>query len=313
MAITTPILITGAPRSGTTFVGQMLALPREVIYLSEPFNKEIGIEGIDRAFAYLDDSNSADVRAYDEVIEGLLTGRSRFRINPYRDAQPSTAKRAARVLFRSKPQLQYQLDTANPFKHRYLVKDPMACFASQYLQRHFSMQTVIIVRHPASTIASYKRLGWRYNLHELTDQTNLMDRYLGPVLGGLTIENLTEIEEWSYLWLAIYTVLDAFLRDNPDMIMVRHEDLSLNPTSGFRALYQELGLEFTSKVRATIDRHTRAGNPIDPTGNKAHVLRRDSAKNLDRWRRILEPDEIAEITRLTGPLARKYYPSDHWW
>ena len=34
-----PILVTGAHRSGTTWVGKMLAASREVAYISEPLNK----------------------------------------------------------------------------------------------------------------------------------------------------------------------------------------------------------------------------------------------------------------------------------
>lgn len=313
MATASPILVTGAPRSGTTFLGRMLSLPRNIIYVYEPFNLEIGIEGVDRAFVYLDDTGGLRSKKYDALITELLAGRSKFKINPWREANPPLTKRLGRRLFQSGAQLQYRLDAANPLKNRYLIKDPMATFAAQYLHRNFGMQTVVIMRHPASTIASYKRLGWRYNLHELTDQPKLMERYLEPVLGGLNIEKLKPIEEWSYLWLACYTVLDAYLKQNPNMIMIRHEDLSLMPMRSFERLYDQLGLPFTAKIREHIDNHTRAGNPAGAPVGVAHALRRDSARNLELWRGIIEPDELAEIIRITKPLAHTYYPSAHWW
>lgn len=308
-----PILVTGAPRSGTTFLGRMLSLPRDIIYIYEPFNLEIGIEGIDRAFAYIDDSAELRSEKYDALIGELLAGHSKFKVNPWRDANPRLTKRIGRQLFRSSAQLHYRIDNANPFKHRPLIKDPMATFAAQYLHRNFDMQTVVIMRHPASTIASYKRLGWRYNLRELTSQSKLMEQYLEPVLGGLIIEKLTPIEEWSYLWLACYTVLDAYLQQNPGMIMIRHEDLSLMPMRSFEQLYHELNLPLTDKIRRHIDAYTRAGNPAGAPVGVAHALRRDSARNLELWRDIISPNELAQITEITRSLARKYYPSSHWW
>jgi hypothetical protein len=307
------ILVTGAPRSGTTILGRLLSLPNQVIYIFEPFNQDIGLEGIDRSFAYLDDDPDLREEKYDAILRDLLNGRARFKINPWREKNPTPIKRIGRQFFRSGMQLRYQLDSASPFKRRYLIKDPMASYAAQYLHRTLGMQTVIIVRHPASTIASYKRLAWRFNLKHLTSQPKLMERYLEPVLGGLDVSALSAVEEWSYLWLANYTVLDVFLRQNPDMIMVRHEDLSLSPIPTMKRLYTELNLPFTWRVRTQIIRDTQKGNTVNPPAHVAHVLRRDSESTIDRWRTILTPPEIATIERITRPLAEKYYPSAHWW
>ena len=49
-AVRPGILITGSPRSGTTFVGRMLALPRSIGYLDEPFNVQIGMTWVPRQF-----------------------------------------------------------------------------------------------------------------------------------------------------------------------------------------------------------------------------------------------------------------------
>ena len=41
------VLVTGSPRSGTTAVGQMLALGRGVGTLHEPFNRLVGLKEIE--------------------------------------------------------------------------------------------------------------------------------------------------------------------------------------------------------------------------------------------------------------------------
>ena len=52
-----PILVTGAPRSGTTWVGRMLTLAPGVGYIHEPFNPttDAGISGrpVARFFEYV--------------------------------------------------------------------------------------------------------------------------------------------------------------------------------------------------------------------------------------------------------------------
>ena len=47
-----PIFVTGAPRSGTTWVGKMLALSKNIGYIHEPFNTDHNIGRIAKQFDY---------------------------------------------------------------------------------------------------------------------------------------------------------------------------------------------------------------------------------------------------------------------
>ncbi|NEQ55044.1 MAG: hypothetical protein F6K11_33795, partial [Leptolyngbya sp. SIO3F4] len=47
------IFVTGAIRSGTTFVGKILSLPLEVDYIHEPFNPQCGIPGVNLGHRYI--------------------------------------------------------------------------------------------------------------------------------------------------------------------------------------------------------------------------------------------------------------------
>ena len=307
-----PILVTGAPRSGTTFLGKMLSLHPSVAYIDEPFNKETGLEGVDRHYAYITKDNPEVERKYTELVQDLLAGKSNFRSSTLRPEAANALRKAARQLMVSRENIEYKLNARNPLKTRQLLKDPMACLSSEYLHREMGMNTVVILRHPASTIASYKRLGWRFGLQDFTSQEELMKHYLGPVFGKLNIHALSPVQEWAYFWLGIHTVLDEFLRKNKEMLMVRHEDLSLNPLHYLKELYEKLELPFTDRIKQKIIDHTSADNPADPTGNAAHVLKRNSAENIHRWKKILDPHEIAEIRKITEPLASKYYAANEW-
>jgi hypothetical protein len=306
------ILVTGAPRSGTTFLGKMLALPKHVMYVDEPLNYQTGIKGVERQFIFMNNQHP-DNEQHASMVQALLSGKANFKASDLRDNQAKSYLRAlARELFVSREHLMYKLGSLNPLKARYLIKDPMACFASEYLHQQFDFHTVIIIRHPASTIASFKRLNWRFSLGDLQQQSELMKNHLQPLIGHLKPTKVSDVEEWSHLWLSINQVLEKYAERNKNMIMVRHEDISRQPIKEFAGLYDILNLKFTTRIQERIKDHTGPSNPADPPGNAVHVLRRDSAKNLGRWKDILTKKEISIIKTITNPFASKYYAESEW-
>jgi hypothetical protein len=303
-----PILVTGAPRSGTTFVGKMLALPRHVAYVDEPFNSLTGMKGVDTWFPYMTGAEPEHEKLVKEVIEGQAS----FKPSALREDTSNPLRKLARDMFVSRENLEHRLDAYNPLKQRYLIKDPLAAFSSEYLHKQFDIHTVMVMRHPASMIASYKRLGWRFNLKELKDQTELMDDHLHEVLAKVDPAKVSHVEEGAYLWLAVNSVLEKYAKDNKDMLLVRHEDISRDPLVEFLRLYEKYDLPFTTRVQKKIKEHTSSTNDADPKNNAVHQLKRDSVSNLSRWKKILTEKEADIIHAITAPLADKYYPETEW-
>jgi hypothetical protein len=188
----------------------------------------------------------------------------------------------------------------------------MAAFASEWMHRRFGFQAVVVVRHPAAAVASYRRLGWRFGLDTLTTQPDLMRDHLEPLLGGVDPGAVTPVEEGALLWTAYYTVLGRYLDRNPEMIVVRHEDISADPLAELAALYEPLGLDLTPRIRRAIERHTGAHNPAGPDPNRVHRLRRDSEADLGRWRTELPPEDVATIKMITADVAARWYTPDDW-
>ncbi len=301
------ILVTGAPRSGTTFLGKMLALPREVVYVDEPFNHQTGLMSADIPFPYLE-AGTMQEKQYSRLLDDLIKGKARYRSSDIKKPTANPAKQIARYVIISKANLIYKSGARAPWSKRYLLKDPMACMASEYMHRNHGMPTVIIIRHPASTIASYKRLGWYFDLQYLTEQPSLRPhlKFLPPK------HKLTPIEEWSYFWLNIYERLTTFAQRNPGMILIRHEDLSRHPDSEFKELYQKLKLPYSQPIRQKISSYTSSRNPTDPPNNIAHHLKRNSKNNIKRWKKILTTNEVDQIRSITDVLATKYYTNADW-
>jgi len=292
----------------------MLALPRHVLYVDEPFNNQTGLEGIHETFPHLSPAvlAAAAEDPYAPIVEGLLKGEARFKPSELRPGTRNPLRQLARELWVSRENLHYKVNSRSPLKQRFLIKDPMACYLSEYLHRRFGMHTVVIMRHPLSTIASYKRLNWHYDVADLLDRTAHFDEALHQQLAGVEVAALRDVERWAYMWLAIYSMLQHFMERNPAMLFVTHEELSQRPHQVLQELYERLGLPFSVPVKQKITAHTSAKNPTEPTGNQPHVLRRNSAENMYRWRHILTTEEAAAIQAITGEFASRFYPETSW-
>lgn len=310
-----PILVTGAPRSSTTFLGNMLALPDYIVYVDEPFNTQTGIEGVGTAFpspARPGGLNSLEVE-YADLVEQLLSGRARFKPSRLRPGTRNPARWLARAMFISRENLAYRVQSLDPRKQRYLIKDPMAFTLSEYLHQRFGMQTVVIMRHPLSTVASYKRLDWHYDVEkELLPWAVPMSNELKKAVSKLDVKNLKDVERWSLLWLTVYSVLDEFMKRNPDMIFLTHEELSTNPHGTLEKLYSMLGLEYSPSIRQKVTEYTNAENPVQATDNQVHVLHRNSAEVIRGWKKLLTPEEVKTIHDICGSFAGRYYSDSSW-
>lgn len=301
-------MVTGAPRSGTTFVGKMLALPYHVSYVDEPFNLLTGMEGVSTWFPYMTEGQAE----HEKLVRDVIEGRSSFKSSLLREETANPLRKLARDMFVSRENLEHKLDAYNPLKQRYLIKDPIAAFSTEYLHREFDFHTVIVMRHPASMVASHKRLGWRYNLDDFKHQEALMEDHLKDVLHTVDALKVGLVEEAAYLWLAVNSVLEKYAERNDKMTIVRHEDISNEPLPEFLRLYDKFDLPFSQRVQKKIKEHTSSQNSADPKDNVAHQLKRDSVANLARWKKILTEKEIEVVRRITSPLADKYYTAAEW-
>ena len=281
-----PILVTGSHRSGSTWVGQMLSLSREVKYVSEPFNPGYGLKIFKSWFTYI---NSINEEYYTKDIVKLLKFQGNYRLNL--------------------PAFRYWSNIFYPLSKRPLIKDPIACFSSDWLAKKFNMQVVVLWRHPVAFYASLKRLNWHFDFSNFLSQKNLMTSHLEPLKDLIAKENKSYAQEAATLWLCIYSVLDKYLTNNPSWLSKRHEDISQNPLNEFRDLYQKLDLEFSKKIERKIRQYS-SGKNYEPT--KVLALKRDSSSVAKEWQKHIDQEEINIIKNITGNLALKYYPENEW-
>jgi hypothetical protein len=300
---TRPILVTGAHRTGTTWVGKMLAAGGQTAYISEPLNvwhrPGVMCAPVRRWYTYICEDNEAQyLEAFRETLSlryhlGAELGSLRSRKDFLRMGRDWWIFTRGRLL-----------------GQRPLLKDPFAVFSSLWFARRLDCQVVVTVRHPAAFASSLKRLGWDFDLNDLLDQPLLMRDWLEPFREELKTIAKTDdvIAQASLLWRMIYQVVDQFRMTEPGLSVVRHEDLSLEPLDGYARLYAELGLDFSAKARQGILQASSAENPKELSKQSVHKVKLDSKANLVNWKHRLTDEEFERIKVMTADVFEKYYP-----
>jgi len=196
-----------------------------------------------------------------------------------------------------------------------LIKDPFAIFSSAWFANTLDCQVVIVVRHPAAVASSLLRLNWNFDFSDLLNQRLLMRDWLKPFQREMeTMINsaVDVIAQSCLLWRMVYQAA-ADLKDRfPEFLIIRHEDLSLDPLGEFRLLYESLDLNYSQKVEQTIINSSSARNPKEVSRRAVHSVSVDSRANLGNWKLRLTTSDIDRVHQLTNDEAQKFYPDEDW-
>jgi Sulfotransferase family len=301
-----PILVTGAHRTGTTWVGRLLSAAPNMTYVSEPLNV-LHRPGVFRGrvrhwYTYICDENGGEyLPAFRELLgyryhlgrelAAIRTGRDVLRM--FRDAAAFSAGRLRR-------------STA-------VLKDPFAVFSLLWFAQALHCRIVVTVRHPAAFASGLKRLGWSFDFSDLLQQPLLMRDHLGPYRAAMTSpETADTAGQAGLLWAIIYDSLDRLRAGLPGLQVVRHEDLALEPETGFRQLYAALGLQFTRHVERAVASTSSPENPAELSKRNTHSVKMDSRASLQNWKRRLSNEEITRLRRLTDGVVQRYYSEESW-
>jgi hypothetical protein len=303
-----PILVTGAHRSGTTWVGKMLALSRRIGYISEPLNRwhRPGVMRVPvkHWYTYICPDNEAEYfPAFQETVQ--------FNYHPWEELRALRSLRDVLRMGRDGS----TFFRGRIFHQRALLKDPFAVFSAPWFTQRLGCQVVITVRHPAAFVSSLVRLEWPFEASDLLNQPLLMRDWLAPFRARME-EVLAApgdiIERSSLLWTMIYYVVNCFRSEFPRFLVIRHEDLSLAPAREFRNLFSFLGIDFTPGIQRAILDSSSAQNPKEVSQKDIYSIYVDSRANLYNWKNRLDSREIERIRELTQEVAHLYYDDSDW-
>ena len=167
------ILVTGAHRSGTTWVGRVLAASRRAHYVSEPFNPTMDDHvrsqriGAPKWFMRLDDETAGPYLGDLDAVFGRWWRPRGVAASLHSVGALRCSAGAWRGAFACR------LRGGVP-----IFKDPIALLSAEWLARRYGLRVLVMLRHPAGFVGSVKRHGWRFDFRNLSEQRGLME---GPL------------------------------------------------------------------------------------------------------------------------------------
>lgn len=299
-----PILVTGSPRSGSTWVGRMIASAPAVRYIHEPFN----VSGrpcscgtrFDYWFFYVTKENETYYRKH----IGHILGSS---LNRFQLLNLITEMRVTR-------RLRLLANYARSFTAtRPLVKDPLALCSAEWLASAFDMDIIVVIRHPAAFVNSYKRLNWSHPFSHFLSQPLLIRDHLSPFeaeIGEFVNHTHDIVDRAALLWRLLHHIIREYQQTHPDWCFVRHEDLSQDPLSGFRTIFDKLNLEFGDRVCHAIQKHSGPANPTE--SQDPYSIRLSSEQVTQKWKVGLTPQEIERVRMQVEDVASSFYSAEDW-
>jgi len=304
-SIQRPILVTGSHRSGSTWVGRIIALSSSVVYIQEPFNpihrKDICKAQFDYWFTYVCKENE---RTYYDDIKSCLNFKYHF-------DEGIKMSRSARDFSRTARDWLF-FSIYRQLRRRPLMKDPIAVLSSDWLARTYNMDVIVMIRHPAAFAGSLKSANWHHPFDHFLLQPLLMRDHLEVFRGK--IEEYAKssrdiVDQAILLWNIIHYVILKYMERNPAWIIVRHEDLSGDPERGFGEIFEKLKLPYTPRIRKKIQDYSSgngAGKSID-----SKIIRK-SQENIRYWENRLTDVEIERVKQKTFDIASKLYSAQDW-
>ncbi|MEU8245263.1 sulfotransferase [Nonomuraea sp. NPDC048916] len=292
-----PILVTGLPRSGTSWTGKMLAAGGEVVYVNEPLNPQHPpgrCPGVLRAevthrFQYIcDDNTSTWLPAFRD------TTTLRYRFLPELRANHSPYDLARLVKYGT------AFTWGRLTGRRALLDDPFAVLSAGWFASRLGCRVIVLERDPVSFVASWQRLGWTVHFHELLEQPLLVRDH--PEL--LELRAFAGSQDHVAKTAALWRVTHRILRRTPGVLVTAYEDLARDPVPGFRRLYDYAGLTWSNTVEHRVDRACTGTGATDRgfawSGMSRTAFRpMNSRQVLDRATRGLTPAQVSRVRELT--------------
>jgi len=299
-----PILVTGAHRSGTTWVGRTLSQHPKVTYIHEPFNVDhpnplVQLE-LENWFTHYPSSYQKKElkRAFDRLL-----GMSRI-------------ERAWRGTRLAKPSLKMPVRFSRTllrelvFRPALLVKDPIALLSADWLYEAYNFKVIVTIRNPLAFAGSLKKAGWDFDFENLKNQKHLMNTWLNDHTEEIDRmirfrHKFDLIDRAALLWKILHSVIIKYQKRYPEWLYMRHEDLARNPVSNFNRIFKYVALRPDEKIIDYIRQYTSKRN--QPESASTSYQPRDSRSVLQNWRKRLTDEEVNRVIAVTHEVAAEWY------
>ncbi|MGH7155088.1 MAG: sulfotransferase [Acetobacteraceae bacterium] len=317
-----PVIVLGAPRSGTTWVGKIFDSHPDVLYRHEP---DLVLREARLPWTVPDEEMAACLPLAREYLQRLLrtptlksagqlplfpknyhfAGARQLRggiIATLKIIEAATGSRRLRS---------YRVpDLVRPDRHPTL-RPVMKSVTAQGLAGLFAAacpdaRLVLVLRHPCGQISSTMRGRREKRFESGVAPAGILAIPLARKY-GLTERQLkaaSRIELHAWQWVVSTETAVQALDGRPNSRLLVYEELCREPIAGARTLFAFCGLDWNTQTETFIGEST-----TDGTTERYYGVVRDPLAAANRWRTELEEDDQRTIIDIVGrtPLA-KYWP-----
>jgi len=282
------ILIISLPRSGSSWVGEVLGSAGNALYLREPITQSYQISGGQLDF-------------FEVSTKVTPTPKYQRFINDAFIALP-----AFRRYIVNHPQ-QWSLKDRN---QRRLVIKEVNLLALDWFLNTYHPRVIFLVRHPAAVALSFSNLGWTsLQLHERFSESTFLEEQLSAKIK--TNANFWEqmgILEGVALQMAI-----KILENYPEHTVVKYEALCANPLEVFRELFEFAELGWDKQIENII-LHKSSEKYLNSKrfGKGAYTTLRSSKNMVDSWRGNISEKNLQLIQSAYFSFDVSLYPISEW-
>ena len=310
-----PILISGIPRSGTTWVAEVLSYPENVKYIHEPDNERRAFlahyfkQGLAR-FPYLrfHDNHNGYYKlfrgAFHDNYSSIYSFTNRFmrRLNA---ANIKVIEEDHRIYGKNKegrlPSAYYYLykllpkDLKKPKeKDLRVVKSVHHILALPFLIKNFNLHHLVVIRNPLNVFSSYKLLNNKDAVRNIHSNQRLIKDF------NLTVPEFNDRYERAGLQISMfYYMIERYVKEY-DMCLVRYESILDNPVQYFQRIYNQFGLAWNDGVREFIESKNKKGS--------GYTTNRIFSEQKEVWKNRLKSDEIERFLKGYNTLKNDLYP-----
>ncbi len=290
------VIVTGFPRSGTSWLAKCLSFAPGYTYYREPDNFDRVAEA-ERRFVNLYLTAEHDDAGYRRLMTRACAGEMATAFTMKEDPGPLLAPfgTAGRMLGEKLPFLFLR-------KPNVLLKLVFANLNLAWISAHLPhAQQLCVLRHPCGQFASWRRLGWEPQPAELLGNPRLLADHLQPFAD--VIRSAGDFwERAGALWGATNYVIHRQTERDGARRIVAYEWLCAEPAPRYRELYGLLDLTWSDRTEARIEQTNTEGD------SGAYSLQRRAAAQIALWKTKLTAEEVAACRRFVEPFGLPYYP-----
>ena len=280
------VWILGSPRTGSTWLSEILADPKGCALWKEPF---FGVV-----------LNFRDNLAH----RGYINSKQFLLGEPYREVWVGSMRRLFLDVGRAK------FPNIAP-KHHLIIKEPNGSMSAPLILEAFpESKLVFLVRDSRDVVASLldaarKGSWYGYDRFEASvaaavwrggrldsPEDSQADEFIGQLAKNY-INNMSAVKE-------------AYAR-HPDRakVLIRYEDLRANPRDCVSYICDSLGIDVDKEqLEQAVEKHTFENIPQENRGEGK--FRRKATPGA--WREDLTPEQARKVEEITRPLLREFYP-----